>query len=83
MMHTFENLEDNLHFKGIQDLDPKELNKKLKSENLGQTLQLVDVRQPDEYTGELGHIPGSKLIVLDEIPDRLTEIAKDKVTVFV
>lgn len=26
--------------------------------------KLIDVRRPDEFTGELGHIPGSQLITL-------------------
>ncbi len=80
-MHGFENIEENLHYTGVQDLDPREVNKHLK---LGRfPIQLIDVRQPDEFSGELGHIPSAKLIVLDEIPDRLSEISKDKTTVFV
>ena len=37
---------------------------------LGSDLQplLLDVRQPKEYTGELGHIAGSTLIPLKELP---------------
>jgi glyoxylase-like metal-dependent hydrolase (beta-lactamase superfamily II)/rhodanese-related sulfurtransferase len=35
---------------------------------------LLDVRQPDEYTGELGHVPGAILIPLPELPARLSEI---------
>lgn len=31
------------------------------------TVQLVDVRQPAEYTGELGHIPGATLVPLGEL----------------
>ncbi|MGE4559474.1 MAG: rhodanese-like domain-containing protein [Desulfobulbus sp.] len=37
---------------------------------------LVDVRQPDEYFQ--GHIPGSVLIPLAEVPDRLNELPVDK-----
>ncbi len=37
---------------------------------------LVDVRQPDEYAQ--GHIPGSVLIPLAEIPQRLSELPVDK-----
>ena len=25
-------------------------------------LRLIDVREPDEYTGELGHVPGAALV---------------------
>jgi len=35
---------------------------------------LLDVRQPDEYEGELGHVPGAILIPLPELPTRLSEI---------
>lgn len=37
---------------------------------------LVDVRQPDEYVQ--GHIPGSVLIPLGELPNRLQELPVDK-----
>ncbi|MGD9949218.1 MAG: rhodanese-like domain-containing protein [Desulfobulbus sp.] len=37
---------------------------------------LVDVRQPDEYVQ--GHIPGSVLIPLGEIPERMNELPVDK-----
>ncbi len=29
---------------------------------------IIDVRQPDEYDGELGHLPDSILIPLDQLP---------------
>ena len=44
---------------------------------------MIDVRQPDEYTGELGHIAGTKLVVLNTLPDNLSEIPQDKTVVFV
>ena len=40
---------------------------------------LVDVRQPGEY--EAGHIPGTKLIPLGELEDRLKELDPAKPTV--
>ncbi|HEV8718287.1 MAG TPA: MBL fold metallo-hydrolase [Candidatus Binatia bacterium] len=41
---------------------------------------LLDVREPEEFAGELGHIPGSKLMPLKELPARVGEIDsyKDK-----
>ena len=33
---------------------------------------LIDVRQPDEYVE--GHVPGSVLVPLDEVPDRVEEL---------
>ena len=31
------------------------------------SVRLVDVREPDEYTGELGHVPGAELVPLAQI----------------
>ena len=33
----------------------------------GRTVRLVDVREPHEYTGELGHVPGSELVPLASV----------------
>lgn len=38
--------------------------------------QLLDVRQPKEY--EAGHLPGSLLIPLQELPERLGELDREK-----
>ena len=46
-------------------------------------LWLVDVRSPQEYTGELGHIPNAQLYTLDELPQRLGELPKDQPVVFI
>lgn len=74
---SFDSKEENLHYEGVADIDPKELLKKKDQ------VVLIDVRQPDEYIGELGHIPGTELIVLDTIPDRIKELPKDKTIVFI
>jgi sulfur dioxygenase len=39
---------------------------------------LIDVREEDEYRGELGHIAGARLIPLRELPERLDELANAK-----
>jgi sulfur dioxygenase len=39
---------------------------------------LLDVREPDEFTGELGHIPGSRLIPLKELSSRAEELGEFK-----
>jgi rhodanese-related sulfurtransferase len=46
---------------------------------------LLDVRQPEELTGELGQIEGVTLIPLPELPARLVEIGgwKDKTVITV
>lgn len=36
---------------------------------------VLAVRKPEEYTGELGHIPGAVLIPVGELPGRLDELA--------
>ena len=73
----FESQEENLHHPGVFDIDPKELAKKMDQ------VHLIDVRQPDEFTGELGHIPKAKLLVLDTLPEKIAEIPSGKPVVFV
>ncbi|WP_375765274.1 rhodanese-like domain-containing protein [Archangium gephyra] len=41
-----------------QDLPPSQL------EALGPQVRRIDVREPDEYTGPLGHLPGAELVPL-------------------
>ena len=80
MPTTFEQFDskiENPNFDGVYDIHPTELAQKAGN------VVIVDVRQPDEYTGELGHIPGAELIVLDTLPDNLNKISKDKTVVFV
>jgi len=74
---TFSSPLANPHYEGVFDVVPQELKNKLND------VKLIDVRQPDEYTGELGHIPNSELMVLDTLPDKLATIPKDKTVVFI
>jgi len=39
---------------------------------------IVDVREPGEYTGQLGHIPGSRLVPLRDLAGRSDELAPFK-----
>ncbi len=39
---------------------------------------LLDVREPDEFRGDLGHIAGARLIPLRELPERTAELAEFK-----
>ena len=64
-------------FAGIWELQPNWL-----EENLDR-VQVVDVREPDEFSGALGHVPGAKLIPLGTLLQRQGEIAKDKPVVIV
>ena len=76
-METFETQEQNLHYPQVRDIEPTELESKLEH------VALIDVRQPDEFTGDLGHIPGAQLIVLDTLPEQLHRLPKNKTIVFV
>lgn len=73
----FESKEGNLHYDGVFDIDPKELAKKMNE------VCLIDVRQPEEFTGELGHIPNTQLIVLDVLNESLDQLPKNKTIVFI
>ena len=44
---------------------------------------LIDVRRPEEFTGELGHISGSKLLTLDTLNEQHSQIPKDKTVVLI
>ena len=46
-------------------------------------LFILDVREPEEYTGELGHISGSVLIPLGQLETRCGEVPRDKTVVAV
>jgi rhodanese-related sulfurtransferase len=42
------------------------------ADRLAAGARLVDVRQPEEYVA--GHVPGARLVPLNEVPDRLGEL---------
>jgi rhodanese-related sulfurtransferase len=46
-------------------------------------IQVLDVRTREEFDGELGHVPGARLIPLDELRTRVSEIADEKPVVVV
>jgi rhodanese-related sulfurtransferase len=51
------------------EISAEELHRRLQA---GEDLQLVDVREPDEY--DYCHLPGSLLLPLNEVPRRAPEI---------
>lgn len=63
-----------LHFSfaGIWEIVPQALEEKVHD------VQIVDVREPSEFTGPLGHIAGAKLIPLGDLQGRSGEIARDR-----
>ena len=52
----------------IPEIDVNELDARLDNGE-----RLLDVRQPDEYAE--AHVPGAVLIPLDQLPNRLAEVA--------
>ena len=64
-------------FGGFWEIQPHAL------EELGERVEVIDVREPAEFTGALGHIAGAKLIPLGELGKRLGEVSRDKPVVAV
>jgi rhodanese-related sulfurtransferase len=64
-------------YAGFREIDPQWV-----IEHLDE-LHVVDVRTPAEFDGELGHLPGARLIPLDELRARVAEIQDDKPVVVV
>jgi glyoxylase-like metal-dependent hydrolase (beta-lactamase superfamily II)/rhodanese-related sulfurtransferase len=58
-------------FSGIPEIDPQWV-----AENPS-GVQILDVREPEEFTGPLGHIAGALLIPLGSLPERVEELSKD------
>jgi sulfur dioxygenase len=61
----------NLTFAGIWEVQPHWVQEHLHE------LRVIDVREPEEYDGPLGHIPGAESIPLGTLASRAGEIAKD------
>lgn len=59
-------------FAGVWELQPQWL-----EEHLGD-VQIIDVREPDEFEGILGHIPGAQLVPLGDLVARAKEYRDDK-----
>jgi sulfur dioxygenase len=49
----------------------------------GAEVRLLDVREPDELTGELGHIAGIEAVPLGQLPGPLEAAPRDRPVVFV
>jgi rhodanese-related sulfurtransferase len=48
-----------------------------------ENLIFVDVRTPEEFVGELGHIDGARLFTLPTLPDHIDSLPKTASIVFV
>ncbi|MEE8496120.1 MAG: rhodanese-like domain-containing protein, partial [Xanthomonadales bacterium] len=62
----------NYTFAGILEVQPQWVEEHLKD------VQILDVREPEEFDGPLGHIPGAKLIPLGKLGKQLDEIPKGR-----
>jgi sulfur dioxygenase len=60
------------NFAGLAEIDPHGL-----EEHIGD-VQILDVREPDEFSGPLGHISGALLIPLGQLADRSLELRHDR-----
>jgi rhodanese-related sulfurtransferase len=62
------------------EINPKEVEKKRAEENFN----LIDVRSEEEFTGELGHVPHSKLITLGpDLEKWIEKQSKDQKIIFI
>lgn len=59
-------------FGGIWEIQPEALAERSRD------VQLIDVREPREFTDALGHIPGARLIPLSQLAARTGELAPDR-----
>lgn len=67
---------------GLVDIDHIQARELLKSKP---TPVIIDVRSPEEFNGELGHIDGARLIPLPNLADSLASLApmRDSVIILV
>jgi len=59
-------------FAGFWEIEPAWV------EEHGAAVQIVDVRDTDEFQGPLGHIEGARLLPLAELAQRTDELSKDR-----
>jgi glyoxylase-like metal-dependent hydrolase (beta-lactamase superfamily II)/rhodanese-related sulfurtransferase len=59
-------------FAGVWEIDPHGL------EEFAPRVQILDVREEDEFSGPLGHIAGATRIPLGDLAERCGELSKDK-----
>lgn len=62
-------------FTRVKSTDTSQVRQLMDEKDFG-SYTLLDVRQPHEY--EQGHIPGSVLIPLSELPERIQELDPGK-----
>ena len=68
--------QSNIVATDVQEILPKQLAERLRR---GDELEVIDVREPYEW--QLGHIPGARLVPLDDIPAEIARLDKRRETV--
>lgn len=56
---------------GYRDVTPAEL------AAASERPRIIDVREPEEFTGELGHVPGAELVPLATLSERVRAWERD------
>lgn len=69
-------------FGGIWEIQPEALQERLATTDQP-AVQLIDVREPDEFNDALGHLPGAQLLPLSALGARLGEIDRSRPVVTV
>jgi glyoxylase-like metal-dependent hydrolase (beta-lactamase superfamily II)/rhodanese-related sulfurtransferase len=59
-------------FAGIWEVQPHWLEEHLRE------VQILDVREPDEFNGPLGHVPGAVLLPLSALSKKIDEVGREK-----
>ncbi len=73
----FNEFQQNPQYPEVQDISPHHV--KAAQEHI----VLIDVRENEEWNGELGHVEGSTLINLGALPENLSHIPQDKHVVLI
>lgn len=74
---SLETLDENPTFQGVMDIHPREVQK------IAAQVRLIDVRQPEEYAGELGHIQNATLMPLESVPEVIADLDRNNTYVFI
>lgn len=79
MSHSIKlkSISENPDFPGVKDVSPNEVLEQ------ADNLKLIDVRRPDEYNGELGHVKNAELLTLDFLPQKIQSLPQDQCIVFI
>jgi sulfur dioxygenase len=70
------------NFAGVWEIQPAALEESV-AQQAADSIQIIDVREPEEFTDVLGHIRGARLVPLSQLAARLDEIASDRPVVAV